>query len=638
MSPEEEALRRALAAEMGHGQTKPAPELPMMSAAEEAAFRAVLQEKEKRSEASALPALGYGFMKGLTRGGDDELAAYFTDANVEETRANRREAAEGAPMAGTVGELAGAFLGGVLPMAATLRGMRGAGLGAQMAVGGGVGAGEAVTQGFLQGEGGFVNRLKNAYNPLAISVGAGVGAAVPAASRVAGLLAGRTVRAGAANTAGVGMSRPAASKLLRRFNEDDEVRNVRAYLDELGPNATLADAGPSLRGMAGGGASYMGPARPAIVGAMEARTAAAPDRLATGIDNILGPRMDMTAARESLRAAQSREARDAWSAFNATNVPLTPDLRAMIRQADDTGALAYTRQVAAARGVDFDPATYLSPNATEISGEALDLISRALRDRSRAAWRNGEGALGEALGDLNRRFVDLAPGLSGIRRRYADQMSIREAAEEGGDLLNGRVSADAFRARWAELSEAERAAFRASARDAIEQKMANSAFEANAGLRALGPRAVQDKINIAFGDGAAFDIDRLIRSERVMRDTANRTVANSETAGRLSAQKDFAPPVTADGLPPGPINAAKGALGAAWQAGKESFAGATRETVSRDLARALTATGPERDRIVAALIRDQLRGQNRAAVAGNIEDLTRLLLSGGAAPAAALAN
>lgn len=576
-------------------------------------------------------ALGYGIADALTLGGADEIVSAFTN-DIDETRANRKEARETAPESYTMGQIAGSTVASAIPIGGAISATRGQPLWKQMGAGGLTGMGLAATQGFLEGEGGFLNRMGNAWNPRNLAVGFGVGGLSPVVAKLLGHSVS-TPRNPNEAFRKLGYSKPVARTVGDTYAMESEFKDVGKYLDELGPEATLADAGPAFKGAAGGLAATPGPQSPALYNALEARGAEAVNRVTKAIDDVLGPRMNMTNARESLRAAQSAEAKQAYDAFNATSVPITPELRDMLTMAERVGALKKAREVAVARGFDFNPETYLDPATKEISGEAVDLISRSLRDASKKAWKDGEGALGEALGTLNDRFLDRVPELKQIRTKYASQMDIREAAEAGGDLLNSRVSADEFMATWDKMSDAEKAAFRASARDAIEQKMATSPYEASAGIRILGPRAVTDKIEIAFGKGAGFDLDRVIRAEKAMRDNTNEILRNSMTARRQAEQKKYAGVMDEAGNPIPPLSRAGQVASALLGKGARAVTNLPPGQIGREMGQVLTATGPERDRIVQALAADLMRRNQQQQGGKAVEAISRYLVPGVALPA-----
>src|SRR5262249_37272354 len=136
----------------------------------------------------------------------------------------------------------------MLPVGAAGAAARGAGLASKILFGMGTGAGIGGLQGASEGPdltnaGGIAKRG-------AVGAGAGflVGAALPAAGKATGAshntLADALIR-------GEGISRPATKHLAAALLADSPTA-VRARLNELGPDAMMADAGPALLGKAQG--------------------------------------------------------------------------------------------------------------------------------------------------------------------------------------------------------------------------------------------------------------------------------------------------------------------------------------------------------------------------------------------------
>ena len=117
------------------------------------------------------------------------------------------------------------------------------------------GMGTGATIGGVQGLAGTkdLTDLPQAAKDTAIGtiVGAGVGGAIPGVAKVIG--AGYEKAANAFGGRVEGMSRAAGGHLIRGVEADGPAA-VQARLAELGPDATLADAGPALLGKAQGAA------------------------------------------------------------------------------------------------------------------------------------------------------------------------------------------------------------------------------------------------------------------------------------------------------------------------------------------------------------------------------------------------
>jgi hypothetical protein len=76
----------------------------------------------------------------------------------------------------------------------------------------------------------------------------------------------------------------------------------------------------------------------------------------------------------------------------------------------------------------------------DVDLETAEIVRRALKDKSSKAWRDGEGSLGEAIGNLEddlRKVIDTAsPELSTTRAGWAKVLKLAEVFEEGKKILN----------------------------------------------------------------------------------------------------------------------------------------------------------------------------------------------------------
>ena len=85
----------------------------------------------------------------------------------------------------------------------------------------------------------------------------------------------------------------------------DAARNA---LLRMGPNATLADIDPALTTEAAGLARLGGAPTSVLKGAMAQRAAGADDRVATAVEQSLGPRPDVTAAKDAVYRCTAQNA------------------------------------------------------------------------------------------------------------------------------------------------------------------------------------------------------------------------------------------------------------------------------------------------------------------------------------------
>lgn len=588
-----------------------------------------------REKMTTGPALAAGLSDALSMGTADEIAAGLSGEPVQKVRQAQSEMMQANPGVSGAGQFLGTAAAGVLPVGGALQASRGAGLLTRMTATGAAGAGMGALETFNRGEGGALNRLQGiADNPAPVYVGGGVGAAVPAVGAGVGSVAAALMKRKAPALAREGIQSGAAKPILRAFEADSASgADIQDYLKDLGPEAMLLDGGRNLRGQGSAMAQLPGAQQNEMVRALERRQAGRANRVESGLNQALGDPIDMTALLDAKTNQRRATARAAYDAFAQQEIPLTDGLRRdLARLATQPALMREARNIALLRGFTFDPEQALSPDAVAISGEVLDIITRAARDKANAAFRQGMGT-GAAveLDNLTQRILDEAPDLRSIRRQYAHDSAVMEAMEAGGDLLNPRVSADRFRRQWAEMSPEEQDAFRNSARDAIDQRLANATNEDLKSTTFL-TRAVREKMGVAFGDGAADRLARLVDSESVMNRSANRIINNSETAANQAAMREFGPMVDEAGNRYGPVGRGKQALADAGNTVLDALTRTKPGPVMQQTARTLTAQGPARDRIVQALIADAARRRAKDGTAKSIEEITNYLLSAGVNP------
>ena len=259
-----------------------------------------------------------------------------------------------------------------------------------------------------------------------------------------------------------------------------------------------------------------------------------------------------------------------------------------------------------------------------ISLSGLDYLTRNIGNSFEKGSNEARIATG-IVKDIESRY----PDLQRARREYASDSRVMDAAEEGAGLFKSNVSADEFRETWRGMSQEERAAFRLAARSELENKMAGSVHEGRVGQNALGTRATQEKIRIAFGDDAQAILSRRLDAEPVFSQTRSRVAHGSDTAASRAAQREIQPLVDETGQRRGPVGRVKQGAADLGNMAVDALIGRLPRNTAVDLSRVLSAQGPERDRIVAALMADMgqyARADRNEALAAQI---AQRLMAGG---------
>jgi hypothetical protein len=200
------------------------------------------------------------------------------------------------------------------PLGAIAAASKGVGLGAKMLYGAGAGAGIGAGQGALN------SKDWTDLPQVAKDAGTGavingiVGGTLPVVGKAIG--AGYTGIRNAFGSRVDGMSNGAASHLVKAVEADGPAA-VQQRLRELGPDATLADAGPALLGKAQGASLNSDEGRSVLQGALTARNEGTNQRIMGDVNRALGPAEDPQTVTNAIRAHRS--------AVDAVNYPAALD-------------------------------------------------------------------------------------------------------------------------------------------------------------------------------------------------------------------------------------------------------------------------------------------------------------------------
>lgn len=584
-----------------------------------------------RTFLSGVPVVGGLVDEGLAAVGADSPRDY--EQRLEHARAMERVLAEDNPKTAMGLEAAGT-VAGVAPAIAAAPGVPAAAIAGRslpslMAGGAALGGAEGAIEGFTRGEGGAANRLSNAVT--GAGWGAGLGATfVPGARAIgAGVRGVNNWWARRAAAEGADMTPTAASKISGAM-ADDAVNTAAAARTE-GDFGMLADMGPRLQQQAGSLAAEAKAGRTVMRDALQDRAASATDRVRDAVNQGLGPnpnvpdlaaditRKKLAQASPYYDAALRRDPSVEVGPVVAELERLTGNMRNLrpettLRQDSRTRRLLDILQFFQTQG-DQGP-----QNVPAIDLGILHNIKMDLDDEIAKAVRQERGLLARDLitvqESLLRQMDAASPEYQVARGIYSGGAQIEDALQEGQRVFERATSPDELAARMAGMSESERDAFTAGARAQIARVMGTARNDASAAVRELGKGWNREKLAIIIGDDAAGQIDRALRREATFADTAQTVTRNSETAARLLGQQDIATPSPVVG----PLRQSveqRGILGSGLR-GIERLIESMRlnrsDRSSADMARALTATGESRDRIVDALLRYRhAQGVNSAA-------------------------
>ena len=410
--------------------------------------------------------------------------------------------------AGEIGQTVGEFLpGAVVPGQLALRG---AGLGARA----GRAALDAVYQGVAPGvaaEGAEAAAKGTRFEPIA----------APAAAVATSLATGRLPLPRAA-TAVPGYSPGAASRVNRAIEDEGGHAAVGAELQQLGPEGRLMDVGPNLTGQAEALVSSPGRAQSELLRVVRDRNNAAGDRIATGVDRVVGDPVNFAAETETLLGQRRLRAARFYGQAEGHTQPIdtTPVVQHINRQLP---------QEATQQPTQIERALI---NAREVMTGRSDMrslhnVKESLDDQIAAAVRTNEGGLARQLGQVRDQLVrqidagTTVPGPNGqpvslyrqAREAYAGDSAILRAREEGLAVFNRDVDPNVVARENLARTEAERIAFQGGAREALVLKMDNARNDALAVRNLFETRANRGKLNQIVGQEGANDLLNILRQE-----------------------------------------------------------------------------------------------------------------------------
>lgn len=563
-------------------------------------------------------------------------------------------------------------VGGIsAPIGALAAASKGVGLGAKILYGGGAGGVIGATQGALNSK--DWTNLPQVAKDAAFGGGTGLvlGGAMPAIG--AGVGAGYNVAANAFRGRVDGMSRAAGGHLVSALEADGPAA-VQARLAELGPDATLADAGPAFLGKAQGASLNSDEGRSILQGTLTKRDAGTNQRIMSDVNGALGPAEDPQTVTNAIKAHRTAVDSVNYPAAldNAPSVRIAPIMTDLIDRIDQTpvgsmehkalsnlqSMLTKTRKEPLLDSEGFqqydkfgndrwknvaeshDDANVLHKVKGELDN-VIEYDAPGLGVPAGALTRQ-QGALKQMRGAINEALETQVPG-------YANANAVSAALAKRGEAVNlgtqylgsGKTTAspDRFAAAFDPLSQGEKIAFAKGSRGEIERVIGTQANDLQALRRDLQGEGGWNtaKLGTVHGQDAANDLVGSVNRNLAFRKTYSDVVQNSQTAQRQAAAGAMKP--TPPGEVPliGPGTTGTGlVLGGAKRALNATY-NAVRPDQTRsfgEVAKALTEQGPARDQRLQSIIDALDKRKGNAASAPGVGN-TAALLSSIAATAAA---
>ena len=484
----------------------------------------------------------------VTRAADatgSQLAAMITgdtpEAMLEQGQRFQAEDAANNPIATTAGAVAGS-VGPLMSLGTTKVGEQALGLVGPLwqrilagaASGGTISGADSLARGDDLGEAGWK-----------AVAGAGIGGASPVVERALApfvrLLMGQNAP-------------KAAQNVLRNLEREgiDPV-DLMARIDDLGPEAVLADLGPNLQRQAGAIASLPGEGQSILRDALVKRQQGANSRIQSDVDTALGEapvpsfvQADIRAGQDALDPAYRQVLQDANPVDTTSLASWLDDVSFRDRGPAQTAAQR-VRQMLDETGnagtLSTDPETLLATR------KAIDGMMDAEANTSVL------GVLGRARREVDAMLGSAVPGIKEVDAQFAELARQNSAVDAGQQMLeSGRTAprpteAADMVAQGAQpeglLIGPSGAAFRLTqgARAEIDRIIGTTGNNLTALKSALKGDGSwnRDRLVTLFGQDKADSLLGILEREQRYAQTFDTVTRNSETAARTAAQKEAAP-------------------------------------------------------------------------------------------------
>lgn len=169
--------------------------------------------------------------------------------------------------------------------------------------------------------------------------------------------------------------------------------------------------------------------------------------------------------------------------------------------------------------------------------QEAELIRRGLNTATSAAYRNGRGGVGSAWGGLEKELRgildDASPHLKSVRTKYADDMALQEAAEEGLTLLN--KPADFIEWRLSGMSGPEKTALRKGFASALKHKIESGQMNRDQVKRIFGSQQQKRALSNLFPNEQEF-----ASFQKGMENRAGFSDLRANVEGNSRTQQDLA--------------------------------------------------------------------------------------------------
>jgi hypothetical protein len=483
----------------------------------------------------------------------------------------------------------------------------------QILTGAGVGGAYASAPRFGEGEGGFVNRIKN-VGVVDPAIGTTLGGAGPIAGKAAeGLYkVGKNIVRGSQD----GFRGQALRRVATQVkNAEDSGTDVRAYLDSIGPEGMLADVEGAPEGLATGLATIQGQGSNLLRRNILNRSKGAGARIEKDFNKYIDePNAGFLA---SIANKQNKDTVISPMYEKAKASTQTFDVQDIRDAIVETSTDASKRAKAALNDLLGDLGQEGNLSATKLHNVRVEL--NASKEQ---AFRSGDTGVGTNLKVFLDKIDDKLNEIDGYavaRSKWAEASAVDRAIEDGMKAFSGgkasAMSPRMLEAKLAKMTDEERDAFKAGAREYIGALMGTSRNDAAAAWAEFGKSWNAEKLEMIIGRENAQAVTKRLLAEANFANTKSLAITGSQTAFRTEAKKSVGDLTDdATGEVPGAIGRAKRAFFDAPINAliDDILYSNTRGSLNKQIGEIMTLQGKKRDQVVSTLLDEAARMKNRS--------------------------
>ena len=315
-------------------------------------------------------------------------------------------------------------------------------------------------------------------------------------------------------------------KVLQAFERDKiNPSSVGSRMNELGPEATLADVGgENVKGLARATTSIPGPGREIASEALQQRQFGQSSRVSSEISKSLGSGELFYNNVEDLLKARSEQAAPFYErAVNSKNIIPNEKFKSIFND-------PFLIQVM--DKVKSDPLHGLG-NLPNNSMKVVDATKKSIDDMIDVAKRSGEGNKARLLMQAKEKLVNTAddafPAYKTARDKFAGPSQLVNALENGREFIKG--DSEITKSALNKMSDSERQFFRIGAARSLRDKVLNTPDTADTVKKIFNTPLMREKLRTVFPSNEEFNaFEKMMNTESTMFQTRSSVMAGSRTA------------------------------------------------------------------------------------------------------------